>query len=97
MRLNGEANHQATYTPSYNLEDGQSHTIWVDYDGTSDTLKVYQAEEPSTPKPANAIMTLLNIDLHGLVGEQAYLGFSASTGGDVNNHDVENWQFTITP
>lgn len=96
VRTGGQAAHEATYTPPFDLENGASHTLWLDYDGTADSLNIYLAQGASSSKPSTSIISLTGINLHALVGDQAYLGFSAATGGLRNNHDIENWDFSIS-
>ncbi len=87
--------HLATYSPAFDMEDGQSHTAWVEYDGPTDTLRVYLAQNVTTVRPAAPVITLTAVDLPALVGVQAWLGFSAGTGGLVNNHDIEAWSLSV--
>ncbi|MGZ8899997.1 MAG: putative Ig domain-containing protein, partial [Limisphaerales bacterium] len=86
--------HLATATPAWDLEDGTSQTLWVDYDGPANQLRVFVAPGAVTQKPANPVMTA-NVDLRALVGSQAWFGFSAGTGGLNNNHDVESWNLSL--
>lgn len=72
---------------------------WIEYDGNSNQLAVFLSN--STVKPNSAILTQ-NVDLTSLVGDRAFVGFSASGSGDPNSHDIENWTFSsnsdfITP
>ncbi|WP_040733886.1 putative Ig domain-containing protein, partial [Thiocapsa marina] len=82
---------QAEFSPAFDLQDGLLHTLWVDYDAPSGILAVYLAETPGT-KPSAPVMSAA-LDLLGVVGPQAYVGFTAGTGGKVNNHDVEGFYF----
>jgi hypothetical protein len=88
--------HLATYSPGWDLEDGNSHTFWVDYDGPANQLRVYAASGNITQRPATPVMTA-NIDLPALVVDgQAWLGFSAASGSSArNNHDIESWSLTV--
>jgi YVTN family beta-propeller protein len=93
--LNGDAvNHVATAIPSWDLEDGQSHTVWVEYDGPANQLRVYAAQGNVAQRPATPMMTA-NIDLPATVGNQAWIGFSAGTGGLMNDHDIESWNLSL--
>ncbi|MEW6741747.1 MAG: L-type lectin-domain containing protein [Planctomycetota bacterium] len=87
--------HYATYTPDFDLEDENSHTIWVEYDGPSDTLRVYLSNAPTFSRPPTPVITVTSFDLYDIVGPSGYLGLSAATGGAYNNHDVENWEFRM--
>lgn len=88
--------HLASYTPGSSLKNGQTQTLWIDYDGTTNTLTVYLVQSATTTKPSTPILTRTNVDLFALVGAQGYLGFSAATGGAANRHDILNWSFTVT-
>ncbi len=88
-------NHLATSIPSCTLADGSSHTVWVDYDGSTNTLLVYIAQAVTTTKPASPAITLANIDLAALIGSTAWFGFTGATGGLTNNHDIEAWDLTV--
>jgi glucose/arabinose dehydrogenase len=73
------------------LNDGSVRYAWIDYDGAMDTISVYLSDTSS--KPGQATLTA-PVDLAGLVGSQAYLGFTGATGGVFNTHDVLSWQFS---
>ncbi|PYM10899.1 MAG: hypothetical protein DME18_15410, partial [Verrucomicrobia bacterium] len=59
--------HLGTFTPGWDLEDGQSHTVWVEYDGPANELRVYAAQGIVSQRPANPVLTA-SIDLPALVG-----------------------------
>ena len=88
--------HLATYTPGFDLEDNNAHTLWVVYDGVNNVLQVYLSQTATTVRPATPVMSLNAVNLPTLLGDQLYFGFGGGTGGQVNNHDVQNWMFTIT-
>lgn len=62
---------------------------WVDYDATSQHLKVYASQTPA--KPAAALLDS-PISMAGL-GASAYVGFTAATGSHNAVHDVLGWEF----
>src|SRR5439155_8260478 len=86
--------HLATFTPGWDLEDGQSHTVWIEYDGPANELRVYAAQGIVSQRPASPVLTA-SIDLPALVGGQAWFGFTGATGGLFNNHDIETWSLTL--
>ena len=86
--------HLATFTPGWDLENAASHTIWVEYDGPANQLRVYAAQGIVSQRPGTAAMTT-TIDLPALVGSQAWFGFTAGSGSIFNNHDVEAWSLTV--
>ena len=75
------------------LNGGTTFYNWIDYDGTTDTLEIYLSsvnEKPGTP------LITVERDLHAeLSGDQAYFGFTASTGGFQQRHDVEAWSLVV--
>ena len=75
------------------LNNSGALNAWIDYNGATDQLSVFLGS--STTKPANALLTT-QVDLAAAVGTQAFVGFSAGTGGLTNLQDVENWQFTTS-
>ncbi|MBX2862601.1 MAG: DUF4347 domain-containing protein [Leptolyngbyaceae cyanobacterium MAG.088] len=75
---------------SLDLNSGDILTAWIDYDGATDALSVYLSN--NGVKPVSALVSY-NIDLDDILGAEAYVGFSAGTGGLVNNHDILNWSF----
>jgi glucose/arabinose dehydrogenase len=89
--LNGEV-----YAPialqalPFDLNNGAAYSAWVDYDGLTDQLTVYVSD--GTAKPAVAVLTT-TIDLTTVVGEQAYVGFTAAAGGIAQRQTVTGWQF----
>jgi YVTN family beta-propeller protein len=86
--------HLATFTPGWDLEDGQSHTVWVEYDGPANELRVYAAQGIVSQRPASPVLTA-SIDLPALIGGRAWFGFTGATGGLFNNHDIETWSLTL--
>lgn len=85
--------HLVTHTPAFDLEDGNSHTAWVEYDGVADTLRVFLAQGVVSARPDNPVITRAGLDLAALTGGVAWVGFTAGTGGLANNHDVLAWEF----
>ena len=96
ITANGDAtSHLVTYTPAFDLENGSSHTVWVEYDGPADVLRVYLAQGIVTNRPLTAVMTASALNLAALTNGVAWFGFSAATGGLANNHDIEAWSLNV--
>jgi len=38
-----------------------------------------------------------NVDIHGTLGSQAFVGFSAGNGGAYGSQDIVNWSFNASP
>ncbi|TDU73324.1 YVTN family beta-propeller protein [Prosthecobacter fusiformis] len=85
--------HLGTYTAPFDLENGASHTLWAEYDGATNTLRIYLAQGVVTTRPATPVLTVPNIDLPASVGPNAWIGFSGATGGSTNTHEVLSWSF----
>ncbi|MCU0533101.1 MAG: DUF4347 domain-containing protein [Hydrococcus sp. Prado102] len=77
--------------PSIDLNSGNLHTAWIEYNGSNNVLKVFVSN--TTTKPITPLFTR-QVDLFTEVGANAFVGFSAGTGGQSNNQDIANWQFT---
>ncbi|NJK52839.1 MAG: DUF4347 domain-containing protein [Leptolyngbyaceae cyanobacterium SU_3_3] len=83
--------------PSFDLNSGNAINAWIDYDAAIDQLKVFLSE--TAIKPNVAILSY-TVDLSAIVGDRAFVGFSAGTGGAVNNQDIENIELVtsiVTP
>jgi Domain of unknown function (DUF4347)/Legume lectin domain/PA14 domain len=78
-------------TSPIDFNSGNPINAWVDYDGATNTLRLYLAT--TTTKPTTATLTQ-TLDLSAIVGTQAYVGFSGGTGGLTNNQDIQNWTFS---
>ena len=81
----------ATVDAPFDLNSGEVLNAWVDYDGDRNLLEVYLAD--NTVKPDLSLLSL-DLDLGDILGERAFVGFSAATGGRANNHDLLDWQLT---
>ncbi len=86
----------------FNFNDASVHTAWIDYDGTTQTLQVFLATGTNPPKPATAAFSL-NLPAQGtsletiLGGTSGYIGFTASTGGPAQSHEILSFDFLSTP
>jgi glucose/arabinose dehydrogenase len=81
-----------TRSAPVDLNSGNPINAWIDYNGNTNQLSVFATDVAT--KPASPLMTA-TIDLESLVGAQAYLGFTAATGGLNNNHEILNWQTSL--
>jgi glucose/arabinose dehydrogenase len=70
------------------LNGGAVVYVWVEYDGASNLLEVFVSGTPT--KPATPLISQ-TIDLAGVLGNQAYFGVSAATGGLANEQRVLSW------
>jgi ELWxxDGT repeat protein len=81
----------ATATPEFDLNSGERAHAWITYDGLADQLEVFVSQTPQRPEQA---LLSANIALDSLLEDIAYVGFTAATGGRVDNHDILNWQMS---
>lgn len=86
--------HLAQWVPDWDLEDGQKQTVWLDYDGPANQLRVYLAQGDSTNRPPTPQLAI-TVDLQDKLGGQAWMGFTAGTSGQTNNHDIVSWTATV--
>jgi glucose/arabinose dehydrogenase len=80
----------ATQAVPFDLNNGASYSAWVEYDGLTNQMTVFLSD--GTAKPATAILTA-PIDLLDVVGNQAFIGFTAAAGGVANRQTITGWQF----
>jgi hypothetical protein len=98
INLEGNLTSATDFTPGADLNSGASQYMWVDYNGAFNELSVYYNTTNSKPGSPN---TTLDIDLFDQIGGNAYVGFTAATGGGTDNHDIEdfsvNWSSNDRP
>jgi cysteine-rich repeat protein len=89
--FNGSIASVAAVPVTPRLNDGGVWYAWVDYDGVSDQLEVRLSQSPTRPAAALLAYT---VDIPTLLGStEAFLGFTAGTGGGSNTHEILTWQF----
>ncbi|XP_066353561.1 probable L-type lectin-domain containing receptor kinase S.5 [Miscanthus floridulus] len=71
----------------------RNYTAWVEYDGAARHVSVYMAVRGET-KPASPVLDS-PLDLSEHVPEQAYIGFTASTGTDFELNCILDWTLSI--
>jgi hypothetical protein len=72
---------------------GASRFAWIEYDGGREVLEVFLSD--TNTKPTTPLLTKEELNLAGIVGSEAFFGFTAATGFD--NHDIEEWRLTVVP
>ena len=89
-----EADAQTPYGVSncHQPVNGHLWSVWIDFDGAS--IHVALADN-STTRPADLIDAPLSIPLL-LTAGNAWVGFTAGTGGGYENHDIVDWQYYNT-
>ncbi|EEF33849.1 serine-threonine protein kinase, plant-type, putative [Ricinus communis] len=69
------------------------YMVWVQYSGVNKELQVYMAER-GRAKPTIPVLTA-DLDLKGLVNQNSYFGFAASTGTAIQLNCVLGWNLTV--
>ncbi|MEM9644970.1 MAG: DUF4347 domain-containing protein, partial [Planctomycetota bacterium] len=82
------ANAIQTRVADLDFNSGDPIFAWVDYNGTSNSLAVYVSDDATKPTLA---LVKADVDLESIVGDSAFVGFTAGTGGLANTHRVRNW------
>lgn len=73
------------------LKSGDSVNAWVDYSGLTKTVNV--SISYSNQKPKEPVLST-SLDLAEFFSEFVYVGFSASTQGSTEVHDIAWWSFS---
>jgi serine/threonine protein kinase len=90
INLNGNIISETVAIPEINFKSGEIIRVWIDYHGSDQTLAIFISL--TNNKPANPLL-VKEIDLEGILGSEAYLGFSAGTWNAWGNHDLIRWYF----
>lgn len=96
VNVNGDINNPVATASNteigYHFKDQSLYHVWIDYDGLTDTLEV-RINQNSNERPATAIIST-PLDLAGILKQdEIYAGFSATTGGSKESHDIYQWYF----
>lgn len=94
--LNGSVHSAATTNISPDFDSvgtGTKWTSWIDYNGT--TLEVRVSNTGTRPSLADLSYTISSATFQSILGTtNAYVGFTAATGGAYANHDIVDWTFS---
>jgi hypothetical protein len=93
LLTNGQITSPTAKALNVDLNNDDLYTAWLEYDGLSNRLSVYLSN--GTAKPTIAVFTEI-VDLAAIVGDQAYVGFTAATGALTSRQTISNWQFETT-
>jgi hypothetical protein len=91
--LDGDVTAVIQYNVSNSMKNGAVWYAWVDYDGVKKLLEVRISETPTRPVAAQLSRT---VDLAQILGPNAWVGFTAATGGEYEIHDILSWSFSYT-
>ena len=75
------------------MSNGDLWSVWIDYDGVDLHVAVADSSTTRPPDLINAPVSLPAL-LH--YTKEAYVGFTAGTGGGFENHDIVNWVYYST-
>ncbi|KAH9289357.1 hypothetical protein KI387_033474 [Taxus chinensis] len=78
-------------TIDVDIKSGNIITAWIEYDSTEKILSVSMSY--SSEKPLEPVLSV-RIDLSQYLNEFMFVGFSASTGGSTELHNIERWSFS---
>ncbi|KAF3338693.1 putative L-type lectin-domain containing receptor kinase S.5 [Carex littledalei] len=70
-----------------------NYTLWVDYNGSTRHISVYMAKRGSS-KPTKFVLNA-TLDLSEVINQEAYIGFSASTGVRYQLNCVLEWVLMV--
>ncbi len=74
---------------SWSLEDGAIYHTWVEYNGSTQNITIRLNRNNNT-RPINAVLNYTT-NLSNVFAQQAYVGFTAATGGAYENHDINSF------
>ncbi|XP_057829890.2 L-type lectin-domain containing receptor kinase IV.1-like [Cryptomeria japonica] len=77
-----------------NLKSGHNIRAWIGYDGESKKLEISIAAVGEA-RPEKALLSKKELDLDGIMQDQMYVGFSASTGNSplLEDNYILTWSF----
>lgn len=91
--LNGSVSSAAVLSLSkIKLADGAKKHVWIDYNGTEDTLEVVISDTSSREDGEKLMVAHANVS-SALTSNEVYAGFTASTGSSSARHAVSSWYF----
>ena len=87
----------AAATPGFDIETaaGLHRCAWVEYDSTTTTLEVFLSDETCT-KPGSPLISKV-VDIQATVGNQAFIGFTSSTGSIFSVHRLFDFFIDLDP
>lgn len=89
----GNANCASIYKVAGCMANGDLWNVNISYDGSKLTTTLTDPAKAASYVAINSYA----IDIASILGtNQAYVGFTASTGGGYENQDIVNWQFANT-
>lgn len=80
-------------TVATHAKNAANYTVWIEYDGVARHIAVYMGAQ-GKPRPATPVLAA-PLDLSEHVPEQAYIGFSGSTGATYELNCILDWTMWI--
>ncbi len=91
--LDGSAESIAQTAFPDTIVNGSEYHVWVDYDGTAQTMEIRVSQDSDT-RPASATLSKTNLDLATHFNSNVvYAGFTAATGEPYQQNDILKWYF----
>ncbi|XP_044346379.1 probable L-type lectin-domain containing receptor kinase S.5 [Triticum aestivum] len=75
------------------LMESVDYTVWIDYNGVGHHIWVYMAVD-GLPKPNKAYLDA-HLNMSSNIPQQAFIGFTASTGEGHHLHRILSWNLTV--
>lgn len=94
LNVNGSVDslYDADAPGGLDLDNGQHRFVWIDHLDSADEIHVFLSGLPL--KPASPSYEIDGFDLGTYIGASVYAGFTASTGGANNVHDIEEFKLS---
>ncbi len=86
LTSNGNPEVHLAFAATLPMNDGVLRYVEIDYLAETRALDVYVSTSPE--RPASATLSYSALDFSAVLGEQVFVGFSASTGEGFNDHDL---------
>ena len=88
----------ATGNPAFTMASEVPFTVWVDYDGGTNSLKVYTSQNRDTKPVTPTLSTFYNISATLMPSNSStgyFIGFTSATGAATTQYNVLSWCFTM--
>jgi len=98
VNINGDITSlNKTHLTEINLDSIDVKHAWIDYNSSTNVIEVRINTTNTRPNNPQLIHSFEGQTLREIIGNnEAYIGFTASTGGVWENHDILSWYFTNT-
>ncbi len=91
ININGNLTSVAQNNVPNRFNDGSIWHVWIDYEGSTQTLEARVSQDTNRPTQATVSST---VNISQVLGqENIFVGFTSGTGAGVGNHDIVSWAF----